>query len=318
MALSTHAHDAAGHRPAGRALDAAGDDERRLYRVMLWGYFTLFPLSAMFIVTAVLAHSSAVLVCSVLSAISITVQSFSIFALRQVLRGDTFRFPYGAGKLEDFAAFLCGVLFVPSGLFMVYEAAGRLVHPGDVRYLIGLVPVMLSAVRVACLYFAVRRLSRETRAPSPLLRAYLLDYRISLLNDLGIIVAFAVGWALTYGGAAAFGERVDPLIAAAISVYMVWSGVWLVRRNFRALVDLPLPEAEQLRVMKVLAAHYADYETVGTVYTRASGKRQYVEIELGFAGETTLRRIEDLSEAMEEELARELPGLTFRIVPVGS
>jgi len=98
----------------------------------------------------------------------------------------------------------------------------------------------------------------------------------------------------------------------------VWSGVWLVRRNFRALVDLPLPEAEQLRVMQVLAAHYAGYDGIGTVYTRASGKRQFVEIELGFAGESTLRQIEDLSEAMEEELARELPGLTFRIIPVAS
>jgi len=85
---------------------------------MLWGYFSLFPLSAMFIVTEALLHSSAMVVCSVLSAISITVQSFSIYALRQVLQQETFRFPYGAGKLEDFSAFLCGVLFVPSGLYM--------------------------------------------------------------------------------------------------------------------------------------------------------------------------------------------------------
>ena len=119
---------------------------------MLWGYFSLFPLSAMFIVTAALPHSSAVIVCNVLSAISVTVQSFSIYALWQVLRQDTFRFPYGAGKLEDFSAFLCGVLFVPAGLFMAYEASQRLVHPHDVGYLVGLVPVTLSAVRVASLY----------------------------------------------------------------------------------------------------------------------------------------------------------------------
>jgi hypothetical protein len=33
------------------------EGERRLYRIMLWSFFTLFPLIAMFIVTAVLLRS---------------------------------------------------------------------------------------------------------------------------------------------------------------------------------------------------------------------------------------------------------------------
>lgn len=293
-------------------------DADRLYRLMLWGFVTLFPLSAMFIVTGVLAHSSAVIVCSVLSIISITVQSFSIYSLRQVMGGNTFRFPYGAGKLEDFSAFLCGVLFVPSGLYMAYGAALRLIEPHHVGYLVGLVPVSLSAVRMAALFIAVRRLARETETPSPLLHAYLLDYRISLLNDLGIIAAFSVGWALVHAGAPVLGDRVDPLVAGAISLYMVWAGVWLVRRNFRALADLPLPEADQLLVMKVLAAHYADYETIGTLYTRATGTRRIVELELVFPRERTLGEIEALSAAMERDLAVEVPGLGFRIIPVAA
>ena len=85
---------------------------------MLWGYVTLFPLMALFIVTAVLANSSSVLVYSVNFAITIVVQSFSIYAIRQVMRENTFRFPYGAGKLENFAAFLGGVLNVPSGIYV--------------------------------------------------------------------------------------------------------------------------------------------------------------------------------------------------------
>jgi len=313
------ASGAIGREPAAAVTGAGAaglDDERRLYRLMLWGFFTLFPLSAMFIVTGLLAHSAAVIVCSVLSVISITVQSFSIYSLRQVMGRNTFRFPYGAGKLEDFSAFLCGVLFVPSGLLMAYDAAQRLQDPHQVGYLIGLIPVGLSAVRMAALFIAVRRLARETRAPSPLLRAYVLDYRISLLNDLGIIAAFAVGGILVRAGAPALGDRIDPLIAVVISAYMVWAGVGLVRRNFRALIDLPLPESDQLLVMKVLAAHYADYEAIGVLYTRATGTRRIVELELVFPGERTLGEIEELSAVMESDLASEVPGLGFRIVPV--
>lgn len=296
----------------------AHDDDRRLYKLMLWGYFSLFPFTVMFIVMAAVANSSAVIVYTVQSAISITVQTFSIFAIRQVLGDNTFRFPYGAGKLEDFSAFLCGVLYVPSGIYMAYDAALRIAHPQDVGYALSMIPIALSATRMVILYLIVRRLWRRTRVRSPLLRAYLLDYRVGVLSDAGVLSAFAIGWVLVQSGLIHLGNRVDPIIGLAISLYMVWVGVTLVRRNFRALMDLPLPEEEQLRVMKVLAGHYRDYESIGTVYSRASGKLRFVEIELGFPADRALGEIEELSKDMERALAEELPGLTFRIIPVGA
>ena len=147
------------------------------------------------IAVAVLANSSAVVVYTAQSAISITVQTFSIFAIRQVIGDNTFRFPYGAGKLEDFSAFLCGVLYVPSGLYMAYDASTRLVHPQHVGYVLSLIPICLSAIRMVILYLLVRRLARQTRAPSPLLHAYLLDYRVGLLSDVGVIYVAGGGGA---------------------------------------------------------------------------------------------------------------------------
>ena len=177
-----------GRRPVAALAAATTDDDRRLYRLMLWGYFSLFPFTVMFIVMAALANSSAVVVYTVQSAISITVQTFSIYAIRQVMGGNQFRFPYGAGKLEDFSAFLCGVLYVPSGLYMAYDAAMRLVHPQHVGYVLSLIPICLSATRMVVLYLLVRRLARQVKAPSPLLHAYLLDYRVGLLSDVGVSV----------------------------------------------------------------------------------------------------------------------------------
>ena len=124
MEMQERAHGR--ERPAPPA-NAGLSDDRRFYRVMLWGYVTLFPLMALFIVTAVLANSSAVFVYSVNFAITIAVQSFSLYAIRQVMRENTFRFPYGAGKLENFAAFLGGVLNVPSGIYVAYAATLRLI-----------------------------------------------------------------------------------------------------------------------------------------------------------------------------------------------
>jgi len=305
-------------RPGATLAAGADSDERRLYRLMLWGYCSPLPICAMYIVSAWLSRSTALGVYAVQCPIAITVQTFSIYAIRQTIGQNTFKFPYGAGKLENFSAFLCGVLYVPTGLYMVWDATLRIVHPRDVGYVLGLIPIVISAVRMVILYRAVRRLAHGSVAPSPILRAYLIDYRVGMLGDLGVIVAFAMGWLLVYSGLSAVGNRVDPLIGLALAVYMVWVGAWLVWRNFRALMDLPLPESEQLRVMRALAAHYAGYEAIGTVYTRSSGKLRFVEIELMFPGDRTVAEIRSLGEAMEQSLAAEMPGLTFRIIPVRS
>jgi cation diffusion facilitator family transporter len=291
-------------------------DDQALYRLMVWGYATLPPIIVMYAVMAVVQHSSALMVCAVLAAVSLTVQTFSLYAMRQVLAADPYRFPYGAGKLEDFSAMLCGVLFVPSGACLALVAVERLADPVAVHYAPSLIAVAVSAVRMALLWRAAERLARRTGAQSPLVRAYLLDYRTSLLSDLGVLASFTVGWLLVHAGEPAIGDRVDPLVAVAIALYMVWAGVWLVRRSFRALADLPLGEEDQIRLMKVLAEHVADYAGIGVVHTRASGKRRVVEVEVAFPASYTLGELDLLRTSMERSLAAGVPGLDFRIVPL--
>lgn len=290
-------------------------DDRALYRLMLWGYATLPAILVMYAVMGFVQHSAALVACAVLAAVSLAVQTFSLYAMRQVLAADPYRFPYGAGKLEDFSAFLCGVLFVPAGAYMAVQALTRLADPVAVQYAASMVAVAVSAVRMVLLWLAAERLARRSGAQSPLVRAYLLDYRTSLLNDLGVFVSFAVGWLLVRTGEPAAGDRVDPLVALAICLYMVWAGIWLVRRSFRALADLPLSEEEQVRVLRVLAAYVADYDGVGALRTRSSGKRRVVEIELAFPAARTVGELEGLAAGMQSALATDVPGLQFRIVP---
>jgi divalent metal cation (Fe/Co/Zn/Cd) transporter len=312
--MGTHA--AAGALELHPSPAATRDEDRRLHRIMVWGYATLFPMMALFIVVALATDSSAVLVYAVNFGITIAVQGFSIYAIRQVMRADAFRFPYGAGKLENFAAFLGGVLNIPSGVYLAVIAVTHLLHPDEVSYALALVPIAAETGRMAVLYLSVRRLARRVDPPPPpLLQAYLLDWRVNLLSDCGVLVAFAAGGLLVRGGLAGAGERMDSVIALAISVYMLWVGVVLVRRNFSALMDLPLPEGDQLKIMKVLADHFADYGEIGNISTRSSGKTRFVEMELGFPADRSLGEITALSREMEAALATVLPDLVFRIVP---
>lgn len=288
----------------------------KLYRLLKWGLYTELPMTVMFFTIAFVTGSSALTAIAIQSAVALVVNGFAVYAMRQVMGENAYNFPYGAGKLENFSAFLCGVLYVPSGLYVMFDAVERLIHAPEVGYLLSQIPVSISLARGVVLYVIATRMVRATRNPSPLLRSYQLDYRVGLLTDGGVMISFALAWVLVDAGVPAIGDRIDPLVALAIAFYMIWVGVSLVRNNFRALMDLPLSEEEQLMITRELAHHYADYDVVGTLCTRSSGKRRFVEIELGFDGEKSVEHVHVLSRHMEQALAAELPGLHFRIVPV--
>ncbi|MCX6926106.1 MAG: cation transporter [Verrucomicrobia bacterium] len=292
------------------------EDDRHLFRIMLWGYLTGLPGIVMFVVTAVLSGSVALGVYAVQYPIDFAVQTFSLYAIRQSIGRNTLRYPYGSGKLENFSAFLSGVLNVPCGLYLIYHAITCLVTSSPVSYTLSMAPLVYSVVREVILYLACLRLARTTMAHSPVLHSYTIGYRLGFLSDAGLMVAFFSGWLLIHLGLPEIGNRIDPAIGLMLAAYMVWVGAGLVWNNFRALMDLPLSEEEQLRIIKILAAHYADYENLGNIFTRSSGKVRYVELELMFPAGRTIGEIQALSAVMARELAEELPGLNFKIIPV--
>jgi cation diffusion facilitator family transporter len=294
---------------------AADTESVQLYRLLRWGLIVEVPIVVMMVASALLTGSAALIAMAAQSGVALVINAFAVYAMRQVLRHNVYSHPYGAGKLENFSAFLCGVLYIPSGVFVLVDSVERLLHPPEVGYLIGLVPVAITFASGAVFFTLAARLLRRTVAPSPLLIAYRADYLIGMLTDGGVLIAFAAGTVLVSLGTPGLGDRIDPIVALVMAGYMLWVGVDLVRHNFRALMDLPLPEEDQLTITRVLAAHYADYDSVGTLYTRTSGNRRFVEVELGFDGERTVDHVRRLSRHMERDLAADVPGLRFRIVP---
>lgn len=270
----------------------------------------------MFVVSAVLSGSVALGVYAVQYPIDLAVQTFSLYAIRQSIGRNTIRFPYGSGKLENFSAFLSGVLNVPSGLYLIYHAITCLLVSGSVSYTLSMAPLIYSGVREIVLYIACLRLTRTTMAHSPILHSYTIGYRLGFLSDAGLMVAFISGWLLIHFGLPEIGNLIDPAIGLMLAFYMAWVGAGLVWNNFRALMDLPLSENEQLRIIKILTTHFDDYENVGNIFTRSSGKVRYVELELVFPACRTIGEIQTLSSVMARDLAEELPGLNFKIIPM--
>lgn len=271
---------------------------------------------ALFFISSILTDSSTILAIMIQFAASIAVSLFALITLRAALNQNIFNFPYGAGKLENFSAFLQGALLIPSAAYLIYCSTLRLITPGDVSYGLGLIAVSISLLRGAYLWWWVSSLMRRFPFPSPLLQSYYVDYKWAAISDVGIILAFILASLLLRWGYPGLGLRVDPLLAILIACFLLQNSIVLVVRNFRSLVDLPLPEADQLKILQVLAQRHEGYESIGTIYSRSSGKTRFIELELAFQGDTSLETIDTLRRTMEVDLSRSFQNLSFRIIPL--
>ncbi len=128
----------------------AADESAQLYRLLRWGLIVEIPIVVITATSAVLAGSAALVALAAQSGIALIINAFAVYAMRQVLKHNVYSHPYGAGKLENLSAFLCGVLYIPSGLYVLFESVERLIHAPEVAYITGLIPAALSFSTGSC------------------------------------------------------------------------------------------------------------------------------------------------------------------------
>ena len=289
------------------------EDLKKVSEVSL---FSILGITALFITFALIAHSETLVTYFMWSMAGIMVKVFGLISIRIMLRENKYLFPYGTGKIENFSAFLFGVSIAPLGLYFLIVSIYKLfVPPGPVSYGLCLIPLAFAVTRSSILTFWLKKMMKRHPNPSPLMLSYQADFRVALISDSFLIAAFIVGWLLSMGRLDFIGIRIDPFLSATLSVIMIKSGTTLIIENMRSLLDLPLPENELLKVVKVMAEFYDSFEGLGRICTRRSGKFRVIEIELMFDPNISLLNVSETEKYMFERLSKELPGVRFRIIP---
>ena len=278
--------------------------------------FSILGIAALFITFALIAHSETLVTYFMWSMSGIMVKVFGLISIKIMLRENQYLFPYGTGKIENFSAFLFGVSIAPLGLYFLIVSIYKLFVPPDpVSYGLCLIPLALALTRSSILTFWFKKMMIKHPSPSPLMLSYQADFRVAVISDSFLIAAFTAGWLLSLGRLDFIATRVDPFLSVTLSVIMIKSGTTLIIANMRSLIDLPLPENEILRVVKVITEFYDSFEGLGRVYTRRSGRFRMIEIEFMFDPSISLLNINKTEKNMFERLSKELPGVIFRIIP---
>ena len=278
-------------------------------------FYSLIPLTLLFFVAGILANSLTIFSVAMECCLGFIVEIFAYRSIRVIQQSNRFRFPNGTGKLENFTGFMTGVLSLPIGLYILYFSVERMLSPEEtISFTIAQIPLLPSLAR--SIYFFIQSKKLMQKVDSPLVESYYIDFKVSTCFDFGLTLALATSWLLTYFGKHTTAYYLDPTISFSLAVYMGFMGIKQVVVNFRILMDLPLPEKEQLLIMRALAQEYEHYENIGNIFSRRSGPQRYIDIEVFLKKDIELKVIMQLKDRIKKQLEEHLGEVKFNLIPL--
>jgi cation diffusion facilitator family transporter len=117
----------------------------------------------------------------------------------------------------------------------------------------------------------------------------------------GVGLVYLTGWL-----------RLDPLIALAVAIHIVWTGVGLVRRSVAGLLDAAISADEESEVTK-LFTEYSRRHGVNfhALRTRQAGARRFVSFHLLVPDAWSVARAHQLSEEIESRMRSMVPNASI-------
>ena len=205
---------------------------------------------------------------------------------------------YGHSKAEYFASAIEGLLILGAAAGIISAAIARLLQPREIEQLgLGLaVSVTASAINL----IAARVLLREGKVRRSItLEAEAHHLMTDVWTSVGVIGGVAIagltGWRI-----------LDPLVAIAVAVNIIWTGVRLVSRSVSGLMDAALPAQEQSLIQTVVEKYQEMGVSFHALRTRQAAARRFVSVHMLVPGDWTVHDAHHVAEDFESDIREAL------------
>jgi cation diffusion facilitator family transporter len=218
---------------------------------------------------------------------------------------------FGYSKAEYFSSGIEGTLILAAAIAIGWAAVERLLAPQPLVH-VG-TGLAVSAV-AAAINLAVARslLAGGRRYRSIALEADARHLMADVWTSVGVIAGVA---AASYTG----WQPLDPLVALAVAVHILWAGYRLMRQSFHGLLDHALPEDELETLNTVLDRYRREGMDFHAVRTRQAGARSFITLHVLVPAEWTVAQGHRLAHQVEDEIRGALPGAAVltHVEPIG-
>ncbi len=236
------------------------------------------------------------------SLVNLAAAIVALIALAAAARPEDEEHRYGHSKAEYFSSGFEGALILLAAASILYAAVRRLIDPRAIEQLtlgvaitVGASVINLLVARV--LFRAARRHHSITLEADA--HHLMTDVWTSAGVIVGIWAASATGW-----------QRLDPIVAIAVALNIVYTGIGILRRSLMGLLDTAIPEELQRRVTDILVRHTSGGVRFHALRTRQAGAWRFIDFHVLVPGNWSVKRGHDLLERLEEEVRAAVPNST--------
>ena len=244
------------------------------------------------------------------STVNIVAAVVALLALRTAMKPADEEHHFGRGKAEYFSASIEGFMILLAALIIVYTAVERIITPRPLEQIgWGLTISTVAAVINGGAALILLRAGKLHRSPVLVAdgKHLLTDVWTSVGVIVGVGLVVVTGW-----------NRLDGIVAMAVGLNIIVTGVNLLRSSTAGLMDKALPDEDHLKIVKVLTKYESDEVKFHELQTREAGRQRFVSMHVLVPGAWTIQKGHDLSEELEADIIAELPNtiITTHVEPL--
>jgi cation diffusion facilitator family transporter len=253
------------------------------------------------VVAGTVTGSVAILTEAVHSSIDLVASVVAFFSVRKADEPADESHRYGHEKIENLAAAIEGILILVGSAAIAFEAIRHLLQHGRV-HTVGLGIAVVAISLVINVGVSVRLARAARRTGSPALAGDAVHLGTDAFTSAAVLIALVL---VDLTGA----QWIDPVIALAVALVIVSTGVRLLLQSSRVLVDESLPPDEVEAIRSAIAA-FAGRGVVGyhELRTRRAGARRYVDLHVQFREGTSLVEAHRTAHELQDMISGRLDG----------
>lgn len=206
---------------------------------------------------------------------------------------------FGHEKAEYFSSGIEGALIFVAAGAIVWTAIPRLVNPRPLDQVwLGLALSLIASVANAACAWLMLRAAKAHRSITleADARHLLTDVWTTVGVFAGVVLVQMTGWL-----------RLDPVIAIAVAMQILWTGWHLMSRSFDGLMDRAIPDDDRALITGVLDELRRQGGDYHALRTRVAGAKSFVNVHILVPGSMTVQEGHDLVERLENDIVAKLP-----------
>ena len=219
-------------------------------------------------------------------------------------RDQRFSYNYGIGKIEASSTLVCDFIMVISLFISMGMAVKDFIvphAPGDFLIYV----VLLKVLYVLADLFMTWREWKLMKASDSLI--FKTKFAAGVKNSLFDIVTLLALALMQLFRNARWTWYISPVVTLLLGAYLIWQTIGRIRESLKVLLDKTADEKEQMLIMQSLSTVYDRYEEFREVRSRTSGGVLYVDLELGFNGDTSFSQLQEIADAISADLSPKIP-----------